>query len=181
MTFSHPKNRHSIRLKDYDYTQSGAYFITLVTYQRENRFGKIINREMKINEYWEIVVNEWKKSALIRAEIELDVYVVMPNHFHAIVYITDNFDVHRCRGDRPIAPTTTISAGPTPKSIGALVAGFKSAVTHQINQKCLTSGLPVWQRNYYEHIIRNEKSFLKIRRYILENPMQWEQDSLHVA
>ena len=132
LTFSHPKNRHSIRLKDYDYTQSGAYFITLVTYQRENRFGKIINREMKINEYGEIVVNEWKKSALIRAEIELDVYVVMPNHFHAIVYITDNLTFIVV--GRPAGRPYNNFLGPTPKSISALVAGFKSAVTHQINQ-----------------------------------------------
>ncbi len=109
-------------------------------------------------------------------EIELGEFVVMPNHFHGIVII-------QRRGIRPDAPTTTseITAkqwGPAPQSIGALVAGFKSIVTKRINQIRNTPGLPVWQRNYWEHIIRNQKSYQRITEYIIRNPVLWNRDKL---
>ena len=115
-----------------------------------------------------IARDEWIKSTAIRFEIELDEFVVMPNHFHGIVVIQG-------RGDRPVAPMEH-RPGPQPRSIGALVAGFKSAVTKNINEIRTTPGLPVWQRNYYEHIIRDEKSYLRIAEYIVNNPLNWQQD-----
>ena len=170
-------HRRSIRLRNYDYSQTGAYFITLCTQNRECLFGEIIvgangvRPKMILNEYGMIARDEWIKSAAIRFEIELDEFVVMPNHFHGIVVIHG-------RGDRPVAPTE-YRPGPQPKSIGALVAGFKSAVTKRINQIRKTPGIPVWQRNFYDHIIRVENELNRIREYIRYNPMQWEEDEYY--
>lgn len=114
-------HRRSIRLKRYDYSRAGAYFVTVCTQNRECVFGEIIDGEMALNDIGKIVADEWMKTGAIRNEIELDKWVVMPNHFHGIVMIR--------RGDRPVAPTPTTLPGPRPKSIGSLMSGFKSAVT----------------------------------------------------
>lgn len=170
-----PHHRRSIRLPGYDYSAAGAYFITICTQGRECLFGQIVDGEMRLNALGEIVRAEWEKSATIRAEIEICEYVIMPNHIHAIVMIhwSDG------RGVRPDAPTSGSSPiGPKPKSIGALIAGFKSAATTCINQTRQTPGAPVWQRNYYERIIRDEASYENIAAYILNNPGQWETDQL---
>jgi len=165
-------HRRSIRLREYDYSQPGFYFITVCTAQRECLFGEIVDGEMVLNEYGQMVRDEWAKTASIRREITLDEYVIMPNHFHRILVIVDG------RGDRPVARTETQS-GPMPRSIGAFVAGFKSAVTQRINTKRQTPRQPVWHRNYYEHIIRNDSELNGIREYIRNNPAQWELDDLY--
>ncbi len=166
-------HRRSIRLSSYDYAQAGAYFVTLCAHRRECLFGTIDNDAMVLNGYGEIVREELKSSE-IRLEIRLGEYVIMPNHFHAIVCIVNNRNDRR--GDRPVAPT-----GPTPQSIGALIAGFKSAVTKRINAIRNTPSISVWQRNYYEHIIRNETDYYRIAKYITDNPRCWREDSLHPA
>jgi REP element-mobilizing transposase RayT len=123
---------------------------------------------MVLNGYGEIVREEWLRSSKIRSEIRLGEYVIMPNHFHAIVYIVDHRDDRRGDGpwgDRPVAPT-----GSKPKSLGAFMAGFKSAVTKRINAMRNTPGMSVWQRNYYEHVIRNETDYHRIAEYIADNP-----------
>ncbi len=168
--------RRSIRLKGYDYSQAGAYFVTVCTQDRECLFGEVTDGSMQLNEYGRIMCEEWLRSAGIRREIELDEYVVMPNHVHAIIAIIDHG-----RGDRPVAPTRENTqfhrvTRPRPKSISALLGGFKSAVTKRINQARGTLGLPVWQRNYYEHIIRSESELARIRQYIANNPAQWALD-----
>jgi REP element-mobilizing transposase RayT len=135
---------------------------------------------MILNDFGRIVHDEWMRSATIRKEIELDEFIVMPNHFHAIVLI------HDCRGDRPVAPTETnrpvarkLPNGPKPKSIGSLIAGFKSSVTKQINSNRNKPGEPLWQRNYYERILRNEDALYITRRYILNNPKNWIKDDFN--
>ena len=191
-------HRRSVRLKGYDYSQAGAYFITVCVHNRECIFGKIENGKMILNDFGNIVADEWMKSAEIRDEIELDQFVVMPNHFHGIAIIVDISQQTR-RGDRPVAPTwpiiptssapqiavastssksqkTITPTGPAKKSIGALMAGFKSSVTKRINQIRNTPGEKLWQRNYYEHIIRNENELNRIRDYIIRNPSQWDSD-----
>jgi REP element-mobilizing transposase RayT len=169
-------HRRSIRLKDYDYSQAGGYFVTICAYDRECLFGEIVNGEMRSNEFGQIVTDEWLRSAEIRAEIELGEYVIMPNHFHAIVLITN--DVPDRRGDRRVAPTVA-PVGPQSKSLGALMAGYKSAVTKRINAIRQSPGASVWQRNYYEHIIRNEADYRRIAEYVAENPRRWAEDTLH--
>jgi len=161
-------HRRSIRLQGYDYSSPGAYFVTICTQNRECLFGDIVNGKMVLNDIGKIVADEWIKTGDIRDEIELDAWVVMPNHFHGIVMIR--------RGDRPVAPTSAPLPGPRPKSIGSLMSGFKSAVTKRINKIRQTPGISVWQRNFYEHIIRNETELGNIRQYIINNPLNWQSD-----
>ena len=141
--------RRSIRLKDYDYSQSGAYFITICTHNKEILFGEILDGEMQLNKFGWVISKEWLRSIQLRQEIELDEFVIMPNHIHGIVIIIESNVGATGRSPLP--------KGPKPKSIGAFVASFKSAVTKRINSIRGTLGIPVWQRNYYEHILRDEK------------------------
>lgn len=170
-------NRRSIRLQGYDYSRAGAYFITICTQDRACLFGEVVDGKMRLNECGNIVRHEWFRSAEIRHEIVLfpDEFVVMPNHIHGIVRIVQSHDADHRRGDRPVAPTKP-PHGPEKHSVASLVAGFKSAVTKRINALRGTPGLPVWQRNYYEHIIRDEESLNRIRQYILDNPARWAFD-----
>jgi len=163
-------HRRSIRLPEYDYSQPGGYYITILTHNRECLFGDVVDGKMVLNDAGKIVRDEWLKTAEIRTEIELDEFIVMPNHVHGIIFIVDGYR----RGDPPVAPT---KPGPKPKSIGSIMAGFKSAVTKRINQMRNTSEFTVWQRNYWEHIIRDEHDLNRIREYIINNPLRWELDN----
>lgn len=177
MRDSDNKHRKSIRLKGYDYSQEGAYFITICTYNRECILGNVVNGKMQLNKYGEIVETEWLRTAKMRDNVELDVYIIMPNHLHGILFIVD-----KCRGTMHRAPTTNHipkyeSFGkPVSGSIPTIIRGFKSAVTKQINEIRHIADVPVWQRNYYEHIIRYEEELNKIREYIINNPLKWELD-----
>ncbi len=163
--------RRSIRLKKYDYSKPGAYFITICTQNKKCLFGEIIDGEMLLNEMGCIVKNEWLKTKQLRKNIECNVFVVMPNHFHSIVEINESY-----KGVLQYAPTKMQSPS---KTIGAIVRGFKSAVTKQINKLQQTPGKKLWQRNYYEHIIRDEDDYNQIYEYINNNILKWELDSLH--
>jgi len=126
-----------------------------------------------------IVRDEWNQTSVLRPNIELGEFAVMPNHFHGIIIIVDG------RGTARRAPTGDISTveqfgKPVAGSIPTIVRSFKSAVTRQINLFRSTPGVPVWQRNYYEHIIRDEKSYLEIAQYIFDNPAHWETDSENI-
>lgn len=175
-------HRKNIRLTGYDYAAEGGYFVTIVTHDREPLFGYVVDGEMVLNEFGKIVAEEWERSGAIRAEIELDNFVVMPNHFHAIVNIfqTGNGDHSNCTGDRPVAPTmktTPTANGPRPRSLGSLIAGFKSSVTTRINILRATPGTPVWQRNYYDHVIRSDREYEETAAYIANNPANWLTDA----
>ncbi len=171
MTESQLHHRRSIRLKEYNYSEEGEYFITIVTQNRIHLFGEISSEEMRLSPIGQIVQEEWLKTPSIRHEIELGSYVIMPNHFHAIVHITNT---EPSRGDRPVAPTKR--PGLTKKSIGSLVAGFKSSATIRINRHRGLPGVPVWQRNYYEHIIMSDDEYGRIDAYINSNPANWLND-----
>lgn len=177
-------HRKSIRLRGYDYASAGAYFITICTHQRQCLFGEIINGAMQLSKYGTIAATEWVRSAGIRQEIELGEWVVMPNHFHGIVFIQETKnnraqDTENRAQNMERAQSLAPLRGRKPKSLSTLVAGFKMAVTTQINCDRDTPKNPVWQRNYYENIIRDEIIFEKIREYVLNNPLSWEQDQLH--
>ncbi|MBI5953602.1 MAG: transposase [Chloroflexi bacterium] len=165
-------HRRSIRLKGYDYSQVGAYFVTIVTWQRECLFGEITDGKMMLNEIGEIVREEWERTAAVRHNVELGEYVIMPNHVHGILVFVDN----GVGATRRVAPTTTTSQTLQPGSLGAIMAQFKSIVTKRINGLQNVSGRPIWQRNYYEHIIRNERDMDRIARYIEANPLRWMDD-----
>lgn len=177
-------HRRSIRLRGYDYSQAGYYFVTICCYQRQRLFGDIVNGAMQLNEYGEIVKQEWLRSAVIRTNIELDEFIVMPNHFHGIIIIDKNLSITpqiaRANSRSPLRQSNKpIMPLMKPKSLSSLMAGFKSSVTKQINTIRYTPGSKIWQRNYYEHIIRNEKALNNIRQYIINNPLSWDNDQLH--
>jgi len=174
-------HRRSVRLKGYDYTQPGAYFITICTHNRQCLFGKVEDGKMRLNMFGEIVWAEWFRTAQIRPYVQLNEseFVVMPNHVHGIIWIVNSptHDADTVGARRRRAPTMVEQFGkPVPGSLPTLVRAFKSAVTRRINQMRNTPGVPVWQRNYYEHIIRTERALNVIRRYIVENPLRWHLD-----
>ena len=166
-------HRRSIRLKGYDYTNTGAYFITICTHQKVCLLGDIVNGEMQLNAYGRVVEFEWFKTAELRGNIVLDAFVIMPNHVHGTIIITRRGVLQYA--PTQYAPTQSDFRSPS-QTIGAIVRGFKSAATKQINETRHMPGAPIWQRNYYEHIIRNEKELNQIRKYIINNPLQWELD-----
>ncbi len=132
---------------------------------------------MCLNHIGYIVAQEWVRSSQIRQEIELDKWVIMPNHIHGIVFITDINDI----GAQSLAPLHASPFNPSPvhrqpHSLSSFVAGFKSAATKRINIIRQTTGIPIWQRNYHESIARNEESLHTIRQYIVDNPQRWADD-----
>ena len=167
-------NRRSIRLRGYDYTQEGFYFVTICTYKRKCLFGKIKDGKIHLNKYGEIVKDEWIKTEKIRKNIKIDKFVIMPNHIHGIIIIEKS--IVRAYCNTPVQRTFKSPSN----TIGAIIRGFKSAVTNRINRIRKSPGISVWQRNYYEHIIRNEKDYLRIVEYIQNNPLKWEWDKYYV-
>ena len=169
-------DRHSIRLKEYDYAQQGAYFVTIVTQTRTSLFGNIENDEVRLSPLGVIAHVAWFKTAALRSNVKLweDEFIVMPNHIHGIVWIKeiDNNDVG---ARRRRAPTERFGK-PIKGSLPTIIRAYKSAVTYAINEMRGTRGVPVWQRNYYEHVIRNQHDLENIYKYIQFNPIHWAKD-----
>jgi putative transposase len=161
-------HRRSIRLKGYDYTQEGAYFVTLVSERRVHLFGRVVNGEMRLNDFGRIVAEEWERTAELRPNIVCGPSVVMPNHFHGIVVIEGQATTDG-------QPTIEQFGKPIAGSLPTLVRSFKSAVTKRINDLRKTPGAPVWQRNYYERVIRDEAAYHRIAEYIAKNPQRWDE------
>ena len=175
MSWEPDRRRRSIRLKGYDYTRPGAYFVTLCAHERACLFGAIVDGAMRLNGYGEVVREEWLRTAALHSHVELDAFVVMPNHMHGIIIITGDTVGARCIV--PLPPPQTESFGkPVPGSIPTLIRLFKAAATRRINHLRGTPGAPVWQRNYYEHIVRSEDGLRRIREYISTNPIRWDDD-----
>ena len=203
MTYDIDHHRRSIRLRDYDYSQSGAYFVTICTWDRECLFGEIVDEVMVLNDVGNIARDEWLKTAEVREEIDLDEFVVMPNHVHGIIMITGPR-----RGDpvgrpvltvgRPISPVgrpvthhdgdpdiggdgnrathRVAPTGPGARTIGAIIGQYKSIVTKNINVIRNNPGGSVWQRGYFERVIRDDRELAAIREYIVNNPVRWSLD-----
>ena len=168
-------HRRSIRLKNYDYSQGGAYFITILTKDRKNLFGKVVDGEMKPNEFGDILTECWHWLVKHHVYVDLDEWVLMSNHLHGIIVIQDGLG----RGGSRTALTPLAPAIPSTtkrKPLGRLVGAFKTVSTRRINELRRTEGFTVWHRNYYEHIIRSEKAMNRIREYIFSNPLRWEFD-----
>ena len=189
MTFDPEKHhRRSIRLRNYDYSQPGAYFVTICTYQKQSWFGEIKNRQIYLNQLGKIVADEWLKTCKIRPNFKLDEWVIMPNHFHGIVIINDYSGDDQSLGarDAPLdlgARDAPLDLGARdaplqqkPNSLSSCIAGFKSAVTKRINLLRQNTDTPIWQRNYYESILRDEKYLAVVREYIINNPKNWTND-----
>ena len=178
-------NRHSIRLKEFDYSQNGYYFVTICTKNRECFFGDVARGKIELSEIGKIVKKYWMEISQHFENVELDEYIVMPNHIHGIVIINDNYQNMNVGATLAVAQrhrnrSSRAGARPAP-TIGDIVGSFKSIcvvkwLQHMKENKLNGLG-KFWQRNYYEHIIRNEIELNAIREYILNNPLQWEIDN----
>ena len=171
-------HRKSIRLQGYDYSQDGAYFITVCTHNRVPLFGEIVDGVMALNTAGQIVEKCWCAIPEHFPQVTLDEFVVMPNHVHGIITIGTTVGVNNVgANDYLPQPPRPLQHG-TSRTIGSMVRGFKIGVTRWFRAN--TDIHAVWQRNYYEHIIRNEDAYLKIAEYIQTNPQRWEIDTYYV-
>jgi REP element-mobilizing transposase RayT len=169
-------SRRTIRLRDYDYSSPGAYFVTICTKRRENLFGEIIHGNMRLSEAGEIIQAVWDALPKRYPSIALDISVIMPNHVHGIIVLTDATDV----GAGQALPGSEGAASSAP-TLGDVIRTFKSISAIQVSSVLGRTGQPLWQRNYYEHIIRNETSLARIREYIASNPQNWILDRQNPA
>jgi len=224
----------SARLKGRDYSQPGQYFVTICTQSHENYFGRLQNEKIELNDIGKIVKEEWIKTGKIRKNIIIDEFVIMPNHIHGIIIITENkqnaksnkqtiqkiqnklydnyknlnndeTNLHNVETTRRVVSTNIIEQaidtenksvndinqcfenkkrifkpnGPKSGSIGAIIGQFKSIVSKRSKQFIKENDKTIWQRNYYEHIIRDDTELNKIRLYIKNNPGNWLNDKYH--
>ena len=190
-------------MRGYDYTREGFYYVTICTYKQEHLLGEIKNGKMLLNAYGQIVRDTWNDLPNHIAGIELDAFQIMPNHVHAVISIVPG--AMRARGDsemradgdsamraglEPARTGDRVGAGskpalsnahPAPDAVPAhplseIVRQFKTFSARRINEIRNMSGIPVWHRNYFEIIIRNENKLNRVRQYIINNPQKWEKD-----
>jgi putative transposase len=177
-------------LFNYDYSQPGAYSVTIVAWHRKCLFGEVDRGEMKMNKMGQIVQWEWEALSRRFVYIELGAYVVMPNHFHGILIFCEHVgatrrDLIHTHSSKEVSPPLTsggiegspLPRGPKPASLGAIISQFKSGVTKRLWKIPSLKDVPIWQRNYYEHIIRNEQDLWNTTDYINANPTLWAQDN----
>lgn len=166
-----PFNRRSIRLAGYDYASEGVYFITLRTHEGACLFGDVAERVMCLNKLGSIALDVWMKTPSVRPNVELGPCVVMPNHMHGLLHI------HARAGAKDRFETSPFRS--PSQTVGAIVRGYKGAVIRTAKEQ----GIPadgLWQRNYYEHIVRTGESYNTIAAYIKENPKKWEKDRFYL-
>lgn len=178
------KNKYRIsstRLKSWNYGWQAAYFITICTHNREYHFGSIDSGHMSLSEIGSVVDQEWKKTFEIRPDMNLEMgeYIIMPNHFHAIVIIGENeYNMDGGLDGRDIMHCVSTSGlnkfGPQTKNLASIVRGFKSSVTTYARKNGIHDFK--WQSRFHDHIIRSEKSFNRIQNYIINNPNNWVDD-----
>jgi REP element-mobilizing transposase RayT len=151
--------RRPIRLRDYDYTREGRYFVTIVAANRDEVFGTVIDGAMHLSDEGKCVADVWANLPRHYPHVSLDAFVVMPNHVHGIVVLGQ-------------ARTPDAKRSP----LSEVVRGFKTYTARRVNGIRGIAGSQVWQRNYYERIVRNEQEMQSVRRYIAENPLHWDDD-----
>lgn len=188
----------SARLKNWDYGSNAMYFVTICTQNRECFFGDVVDGKMELSEIGKMVETEWLKTFELRPDMNLGMeeFVVMPNHFHAIIIIGENqYNTKNIGGAvggavgrdamHRVSTTTTMTTdnvknqfGPQSKNLASIIRGFKSAVT--INARKINAGF-AWQPRFHDHIIRNDKSFERISNYIINNPAKWTKDQFYTT
>lgn len=182
-------HRKSIRLKGYDYSQAGAYYVTIIVHGRECLFGEIINGKMQLNEYGKIVQKWWDEIPIHFPNVELGAFVIMPNHIHGIIFIIaerrgevlsprDNPNYNNQNINVDVTHQLGAETAPLRKrTLGQIVAYFKYQSTKEMNQIETKDVITkFWQRNYYEHVIRDEKDLQSKTDYININPSLWDED-----
>ena len=181
-------HRRSIRLKGYDYASAGAYYVTIVAWHREFLFGEGVNKEMVLSRYGEIVQKWWEEIPVHFPDVETGAFIVMPNHVHGIIVIAERrgtgtvpreYGINEISNDNDTCPE--IQGGETPPlrapTLGQIIAYFKYQSTKEMNKVENTGTVTkFWQRNYYEHIIRDETDLQNKTNYIESNPLLWDED-----
>ena len=160
--------RKNPRLKDYDYANAGAYFVTICTHHKQALFGQIKSGVVELNPYGQHAERAWREIPEHFPAFFVVEFVGMPNHVHGVEFMAGG----RARHASPLRRQAP--------SLGTVVGAFKSAAARLINQVRATPGAPLWQRNYYEHVIRSEASLAEIREYIANNPLKWTLDEYYV-
>lgn len=151
--------RKSPRLAGYDYSRGGAYFITICTHQRQSFFGTVVDEEMRLSPLGQIANDDLATIPSHYQPIDVPVYIVMPNHVHAII---------------------TIEEVANPPALGVVVGNYKAGVTRKARRRLSDVTVPLWQTSYHDHIIRNARSYEIIHNYILQNPVRWQKDTFFV-
>ena len=164
-------HRCSIRLKGYDYSQAGAYSVTICVHDRRCIFGNIIDGQMQLNDAGRICISVWNDLPQHYQNVVLGEYVVMPNHFHGIVILNASVGAGLDVG-------AGLKPAPTIHGLSEIVRAFKTFSARKINAKNKTPGVKLWQRNFYERIIRDDDEYQCIAEYIKNNPMNWKDDKL---
>ena len=157
-----PLRRKAPRIADYDYAAPGTYFVTVCAATGQCLFGEVADGAVRLNDLGRAVARCWEETPRHFSTVELDLYVVMPNHVHGLLALTDSADVLTSNRVRPTVHT--------------IIGAFKSAATRQVNMLRHAPGTPLWQRAYYEHIVRTDQGMERIREYIANNPAKWELD-----
>jgi putative transposase len=191
-------HRRSIRLQGYDYRLAGAYFVTLCSQDRACLFGDLKDGQMHLSDIGRIVQEEWLRAEIVRAHVELDAFVVMPNHLHGIIVLSGDVEdrlptpiprpdlivpvgATQPRATQPRATQRVAPTGPRSGSLGAIIGQFKAVTTKRARALGGEAVGSLWQRNYYERIIRNEAELDRIRHYIEQNPINWARDAENPA
>ncbi len=167
-------HRRSIRLQNYDYTQAGAYFVTICTYQRQCLLGEIEDGQIRLSDIGAVAQAAWLDLPDHYPRVALDVFVLMPNHVHGIVVMRDvvGAGLQTRPYETPSVPTKRCA-------LPEIIRGFKTYSARRVNELRGVAGVPLWQRNYYEHIIRDENERGSIQEYIVNNPAKWADDMDH--
>jgi len=163
------RNRRSIRIPDFDYAGSGAYFVTICTRGGRCVLGEVPGERVELGRIGRIVQRQIERTMQLRENVTLDEYCIMPNHVHAILWLDS-------RGTARRAPTAERFGRPVAGSLSTIVRALKSAVTREVNQTIQRPGRRFWQRGYYEHVIRTQGDLFRHRKYVLENPLKWHFD-----
>lgn len=168
----------SRRLPGHDYSQPGAYFVTICAADRQCIYGEIVDGQMSLNRNGMVVAKQWVGLASHYANMSIDEFVIMPNHIHGIIFLTEGSPpsvgagFQPADGSRPAKPQ---------HALPEIIRGFKTYSSLEINRLRRTPGQPVWQRNYYEHVVRTENDLAVIKKYIVENPLKWADDEENPA
>jgi REP element-mobilizing transposase RayT len=163
-------HRRAMRLKGYDYSLPGMYFVTICVRERECALGEILNGNLYLSEFGEIAFNFWEPVTQHFPNVIIDQFIVMPNHVHAIIHI--------CEGKKPTLNQELTEHRSSP-TLGNIIGYYKYQTTKQINQIGENVGTPFWQERFYDHIIRNDEELNATREYIVSNPLKWELDIDH--
>ena len=168
-----PRRPNSLRLAGYDYAQTGAYFVTAVTQGRLELFGEVVGGVLELNEFGNVAVKTWQGLVRHYDSIVLDTFVVMPNHVHGIIFITQS---DTSFANDPVGAGFKPAPTPERRGLSEVVRAFKTFSARTINNLRGTTGVSVWQRGYFDHVIRDEADLENIRTYIATNPLRWQLD-----